>query len=284
MSFPTRSQIFNSDLDTIIPTLSTVSLDTFYQVVFSFGKFGTWYKGPSISPGSLGLDFKKKMSLMCSEAELPGTSYATSTAIGHHQGIVETFPNLRQFPPLNLTFYVDAEHIIIDVLESWMDYINPVKNGLTKANAYSRFAYPDNYKEVLHIVKYERSSFSEKPGFKPGMYTYEFVNIWPTNLTSMKVNYGQSDVLKCSVQLAYDRYFTNKTAATASTTTAVTPGPSATASDIINRTPAAFNTDKLPSVVTNEYYNNFGDNTQNSTNFGDFTSGKNTGVFGQAVG
>lgn len=213
-----------------------VSLDTFYQVVFSFGKSGTWYNKPAISPGSLGLDFKKKMSLLCAEAELPGTSYAVSTAIGHHQGIVETFPNLRQYPPLNLTFYVDAEHGIIDVLESWMEYINPV-NDRTKANAFSRFKYPDDYKEVLHIVKYERSSFNNKSGFKPGMYTYEFVNAWPTNLTSMKVNYGQSDVLRCSVQLAYDRYFTNKTPASATTTTAVTPIPAATSKDIINRNP-----------------------------------------------
>ena len=28
-------------------------------------------------------------------------------------------------------------------------------------------------------------------------------------MTSMRVAYGQSNVLRCSVQLAYDRYFTN---------------------------------------------------------------------------
>ena len=281
MSFPTPGQIVRDPLDRIIPTLSTISLDTFYQVTFSFGKFGTWYKGSS---SSLGLDVKRKMSLLCAEAELPGTSYAVSTAIGHHQGIVETFPNLRQFPPLNLTFYVDAEHIIIDVWEQWMNYINPV-NNTKQLNAFSRFKYPDSYKEVLHVTKYERGGIGNNPGFKPGMYHYEFINVWPTNVTSMKVNYGQSDVLKCSVQLAYDRYFTSKTpSAGASSNSTAQAAPTATASDIINRTPAAFNTDKLPSVVTNEYYNNFGDNTQNSTNFGDFTSGKNTGVFGQAVG
>ena len=41
---------------------------------------------------------------------------------------------------------------------------------------------------------------------------------------------------------------------------------------------------ELAVFKTNEYYNNFGDNTQNSTNFADFTNGKNTGAFGQAVG
>ena len=40
------------------------------------------------------------------------------------------------------------------------------------------------------------------------MLSYEFVNVWPTNLTSMRVAYGDSNVLRCSVQLAYDRFFT----------------------------------------------------------------------------
>ena len=40
------------------------------------------------------------------------------------------------------------------------------------------------------------------------MTTYEFVNIWPTNLTSMRVAYGDSNVLKCALTLAYDRFFT----------------------------------------------------------------------------
>ena len=40
------------------------------------------------------------------------------------------------------------------------------------------------------------------------MTQYEFVNVWPTNLTSMRVAYGDSNVLRCSVQFAYDRFFT----------------------------------------------------------------------------
>ena len=47
--------------------------------------------------------------------------------VGHHQGIQESFPNLRNFPPLNLVFYVDADHVILEVLETWMSYINPIQ-------------------------------------------------------------------------------------------------------------------------------------------------------------
>ena len=43
------------------------------------------------------------------------------------------------------------------------------------------------------------------------MTQYEFVNVWPSNLTSMRVAYGDSNVLKCNVQFAYDRFFTTHT-------------------------------------------------------------------------
>lgn len=216
MSFPKEGQIYQEPVDRIKNTLSRVSLDTFYQVTFSFGKSNKWLSGNVATQGSArsnGLDFKQKLSLLCTEAELPGTSFAVSTSIGHHQGIVETFPNLRQYPPLNLTFYVDADHVVIEVFDKWMEYINPISNNIRNLNAYSRFSYPDDYKEVIHITKYERDSFrTPKIGeTKSGLYHYEFINVWPTNMTSMKVNYGQSDVLKCSVQLSYDRYFTSTT-------------------------------------------------------------------------
>ena len=41
------------------------------------------------------------------------------------------------------------------------------------------------------------------------MAHYEFVNIWPTDLTSMRVAYGEPNVLQCSVQFAYDRFFSS---------------------------------------------------------------------------
>ena len=38
---------------------------------------------------------------------------------------------------------------------------------------------------------------------------YEFVNIWLIDLTSMRVAYGDSNVLRCNLELVYDRFFTN---------------------------------------------------------------------------
>jgi hypothetical protein len=208
--FPRRSDIFKGTTLDIRDSVARPSLDTLYQVTFSFGKVDKWLENNL--PGkkrTQGFDFKRKMSLLCTQAEIPGTNFTKLYAIGHHQGIQEEFPEVRNFPPLNLTFYCDADMVILEILESWMTYINPVQNGLRNLGAYTRFNYPDDYKEIIHLTKFERDTFSDKPGeYKSNLSSYEFVNIWPTDLTSMRLAYGDPNVLQCSVQFSYDRFFT----------------------------------------------------------------------------
>ena len=218
--FPKPGQIFKRSTRDLTDSIGRPSLDTLYQVVFSFGNYETWLEsyGPENGTFSKG-GFREKLSIMCAEAEIPGTSFQTSLAVGHHQGIQEEFPNLRTFPPLNLTFYVDADHVILEVFESWMTYINPITNAKRSVNAYGRFNYPEDYKEILHITKFERDTFLDELPAKTTppqlpresttrLTSYEFVNVWPTNMTSMRVAYGDTNVLRCSVQFAYDRFFT----------------------------------------------------------------------------
>jgi len=42
VSFPKRGQIFQDRIDRIKSTVARPSLDTFYEVNFSFGKYQTW--------------------------------------------------------------------------------------------------------------------------------------------------------------------------------------------------------------------------------------------------
>ena len=221
--FPRPGQIFKRSTRDLTDSIGRPSLDTLYQVLFSFGNFQTWLEGFGQSDGykrTQGRGFREKLSLLCAEAEIPGTSFQTSLAVGHHQGIQEEFPNLRTFPPLNLTFYVDADHVVLEIFESWMTYINPITNAKRNVNAYGRFNYPEDYKEVLHITKFERDTFLDELPAKTTppqlpresttkLTSYEFVNVWPTNMTSMRVAYGDTNVLRCSVQFAYDRFFTS---------------------------------------------------------------------------
>ena len=85
----------------------------------------------------------------------------------------------------------------------------------------------------------------------------------------MPVSYEASSLLKCTVSLSYVRYFiTNKLGDSDSN-----PAPVSS-----SQTPA-LNKEKN----TNEYYNNFGDNSQNATNFSDFLNGSNLSRFGESI-
>ena len=156
--FPKPGQIFKRSTRDLTDSIGRPSLDTLYQVVFSFGNYETWLQDSSEGEAKRGVfaqgGFREKLSIMCAEAEIPGTSFQTSLAVGHHQGIQEEFPNLRTFPPLNLTFYVDADHVVLEIFESWMTYINPITNAKRNVNAYGRFNYTEDYKEILHITKF----------------------------------------------------------------------------------------------------------------------------------
>ena len=215
MAFTKPTVIFQDSVDKIRDTIARPSLDTFFEVEFAFGKWQTWLtKNTTIGlKRTQSRGFQHKMSLLCTQAELPGTSFVESTAIGHRQGIQESFPNLRNFPPLNLVFYVDADHVILEVLESWMSYINPIFDPDGRVNnGFTRFNYPDDYKETIRLTKFERDSFiedSRNATYKSELTGYEFRNIWPRNMTSMRVAYGDSNVLRCNLELAYDRFITN---------------------------------------------------------------------------
>jgi len=216
VGIPTRETIFQGSVDRVTDIIARPSLDTFYEVQFAFG--GGSLSSPWLgSLSSIGKkrtqadDFQTKMSLLCTQAEIPGTSFIESSVTGNHQGITELFPNLRNFPPLNLSFYVDADHVILEVLETWMTYINPVLNR-GRDNAYAVFNYPSDYKEKIYVTKFERDTFikeSRAASYQSEMSSYEFINVWPIDLTSMRVAYGDSNVLRCNVRLAYDRFQTS---------------------------------------------------------------------------
>ena len=212
MGIPTRKTIFQGSVDRVRDTIARPSLDTFYEVQFSFGKYQTWLGREPGLRRTQSAKFNEKMSLLCTQAEIPGTSFIESSVTGNHQGITELFPNLRNFPPLNLSFYVDADHMILEVLETWMTYINPIANDRGRDNAYAVFNYPEDYKERIYVTKFERDTFikeSRAASYQSEMSSYEFINAWPINLTSMRVAYGDSNVLRCNIQLAYDRFLTS---------------------------------------------------------------------------
>ena len=167
----------------------------------------------------------------CAEAVIPGVQFDVTEEMGSRQGTIERFPTRRIFPEFTMTFYVDNEYNLIRLFEEWMNYINPLYGNIT-SNAgelpasprgqgddlgkdrtdFFRFRYPDDYKRIISLTKFERNFDSSDPKnikFPPHL-TYRMLEAFPTNITAMPLTYEGSQIVKTTVTFQYLRYVMEK--------------------------------------------------------------------------
>jgi hypothetical protein len=155
-----------------------------------------------------------KLILLCSDANLPGSSFTTHESNNDFHGTTERFAYRRIYDDrIDLSFYVDAtDYFSIRFFEAWMKYIayesisgytQTKRPGTKESNFYYRFKYPDGaggYRNnsALSIVKFERD-YNKK-------MVYEFIKPYPISIQSMPVSYDSSSLLKCTISMTYIRY------------------------------------------------------------------------------
>ncbi len=153
-----------------------------------------------------------RLNLMCSEASLPGSSFATTEVTNDFSGVTERHVNRRIYDQrTDFTFYCDAEQYLpLRYFEAWMNYITneSVAQGRTGSvkdpNFFYRMKFPNSYKGSLEITKFEKNLESRKFA-KP--LTYSFVNAFPMAINATPVSYESSALLKCTVSYTYSRYY-----------------------------------------------------------------------------
>ena len=160
----------------------------------------------------------------CSEVVIPGATFDVTEESGSRQGVIERMPTKRVFAPITMTFYVDNDYKLIRLFEEWMNFINPLygaggdykvtSNGFGNAknrNDFFRLRYPDEYKRIISIVKFERN-FRGDPAISGGALgnvpsiTYRLIDAFPTNITAMPLSYEGSTITKTTVEFSYSRY------------------------------------------------------------------------------
>ena len=218
---------------------------------------------------------QEQLNLLCSEAVLPGSNLSTMQINNNFTGVTERHAHRRVFDDrINFTFYVNADNYLpIRVFEAWKSYImNEDQNeeSLNDKNYCYRLRYPDGdngYTATgLTVTKFERD-------YQQAL-EYQFIKSYPISISSMPVSYDTSGLLKCTVSMTYLRYVVIQTDQF---------DIRQSKEPIANETP--IEDTSLWSKVNehNEYYSNFGDNTQNATNSADFFDGSNPGVFGGGI-
>ena len=148
--------------------------------------------------------------IMCSEATLPTSSFATAEVKDNFQGINQQFAHTRLYIDSDFTFYVDRNYNVLKFFEGWMDYISGDDDyrGVERDdnhNYYRRFNYP-MYRDRKIGYKCGSVTVSKFDRNFDNALVYEFINAFPKGMTSIPVTYGQTDILRVTVQFAYDRY------------------------------------------------------------------------------
>ena len=167
-----------------------------------------------VSLNSLDYD---NVNLLCCEAALPGSSLTTHEVNNDYHGMTEKMAYRRLYDEtVGLTFYVDRNYKVIEMIEGWMDYITGIDDKQTYKNPYAsyRMAYPSSYKANMSLTKFEKDQFTRdfsdtRGGSKTtsrSTLDYTFINAFPLSLTAIPVSYEASDVLKCSVSFNFIRY------------------------------------------------------------------------------
>ena len=140
--------------------------------------------------------------ILCSDASLPTTSYATAEVKDNFMGIPQQFAHTRIYTDIDFTFYVDEKYTLLKIFEGWMEYISSGANTFMEQQTksfYRRMRYPDSYKcNTLYINKFEKD-------YRRTM-RYQFINAFPKAMSSVPVSYGSAEILKVTVSFNYDRY------------------------------------------------------------------------------
>ena len=161
------------------------------------------------------------LNLLCCEATLPGSSLTTHEVNNDYHGATEKMAYRRLYDEtIGLTFYVDREYKIIELLEGWMDYITGIDNKEEYKGEYIsyRMAYPNSYKNNIYLTKFERDHFMRDHSTSGSTSTrtarttldYTFVQAFPIALTAIPVSYDESSILKCNVSFNFIRYVQQK--------------------------------------------------------------------------
>tara|TARA_B100000131_G_scaffold34879_1_gene32012 strand:+ start:62 stop:817 length:756 start_codon:yes stop_codon:yes gene_type:complete len=186
------------------------------------------------------------LNLLCCEATLPGSSLTTHEVNNDYHGATEKMAYRRLYDEtIGLTFYVDRDYKIIELLEGWMDYITGIDNKKQYEDPYIsyRMSYPNSYKNNIYLTKFERDHFmrdhstSGSTSIRTARTTldYTFVQAFPMALTAIPVSYDESSILKCSVSFNFIRYVQQKKQSLFSISDVL--GEGSTRDMIVNRDP-----------------------------------------------
>jgi hypothetical protein len=193
---------------TDIKNLGKLASTNLYQVFIGPGWQGTFINQLKTSEEVDFSSFGNTLGLLCTDASLPASTYATAEVKDNFMGVTQEFAHTRIYTDIDFTFYIDHNYKVLKFFEFWMNFVSGGGPAQTASgNSFRRFNYPKYYKNSeIYIKKFERDYLN---GGERSI-NYQFINAFPKSVTSIPVSYGPTDLLKITVTMNYDRYLYGK--------------------------------------------------------------------------
>jgi len=162
------------------------------------------------------------LSFRCEEAELPGRTFSTFEARTY--GPFQKYPALTSYNEMNLTFLCSGNQkkeqggitnsglLEKRFFEGWMNYIQqPTSSNGGPNLAYWNFSYKNSYTKTITILHYDvvgESVGSRLDGTEETKnqlsYGVKLINAFPTSINQIALSWGNDEVSRLVVTLAYD--------------------------------------------------------------------------------
>lgn len=216
------------------------SINNFYDVKFEIGPSSPLYAELAREPELSTQVTDSLMTLYTDEASIPGVQIST----GEYR--INNSPNLKYaygsvFSEAQFSFIMDADSRLKGVFDVWTNWIYGYSSKVTRVGPFVqatpklRTRYRDDYAVDIVIIKYERSMSSDlnapienQPAFSikdiiPGTnknelskfykavptYAVRLFKAFPSNVSSISMNSGTSELTKLSVSFEYETMTTS---------------------------------------------------------------------------
>lgn len=159
------------------------------------------------------LETQELISLNCTDATLPGSSFATMDITDDYTGVTDRLSYRRQYDDrADFTFTIDnsvdnkpgPNYRVLLFFELWMQFIaNEQYDTINDSNYFYRMNYPDYYQAPYIIInKFEKD-------FSGNCLQYKFLQAHPLSINSVPISYDSTRLLQYTVSFTYTRYVTS---------------------------------------------------------------------------
>lgn len=164
---------------------------------------------------SFNLSKLDELTILCSDATLPGSSLFTHEVTNDYPGVTEKMAYRRQYDDYSaFNFYVDLNYEIVEFFESWLSFIvnENDRNNYKNYSASYRMKFREDYTGSIAITKFERNIGASTnpqdtaPTLSGPRMNYHFIQAFPLSIDPMPVSYENTNVLKYNVNFTYLRY------------------------------------------------------------------------------